>query len=62
MVANANAALHNLLMLAVGFAGSKLSLKGLAPLVVPVLDLVCFRFDVLILIIWRKTSYQLSCS
>lgn len=44
VVANANATLHNLLMLAVGFAGSKLSFKGLAPLVVPVLDLVCFRF------------------
>ncbi|XP_042023753.1 CASP-like protein 1B1 [Salvia splendens] len=40
VVANANAALHNLLMLAVGFAGSKLSFKGLAPLAVPVLDLV----------------------
>ncbi|GFQ05603.1 CASP-like protein 1b1 [Phtheirospermum japonicum] len=41
VIANGNASLHNLLMLGFSFVGHKFtSLKGLAPLAIPILDLI----------------------
>ncbi|KAK6150177.1 hypothetical protein DH2020_017702 [Rehmannia glutinosa] len=42
VIANGNASLHNLLMLVFGFMGPKCNFKGLAPLAIPVLDVVDF--------------------
>ncbi|GFQ07425.1 CASP-like protein 1b2 [Phtheirospermum japonicum] len=41
VIANGNASLHNLLMLGFSFVGHKfISFKGLAPLAIPILDLI----------------------
>ncbi|PIN17751.1 hypothetical protein CDL12_09596 [Handroanthus impetiginosus] len=40
VIANGNASLHNLLMLVVTFMGAKCNFKRLAPLAIPILDLM----------------------
>lgn len=56
VIANANATLHNLLMLVVGLARSKFGFKGLAPFAVPLLDLV--SFDTNSLVLFDKISFR----